>query len=131
MIPIDMPSGEMTYSEALQIILDVLNEAIDDLPEIAKGALLHANKWLTEGVDAKEELRTRVGLWESITGREMDQSPEVLKTRLVICALYSGEAVPPDAMDTLEYFSYTAAAALLSVASLARVRNALDSQSPA
>jgi len=69
-------------------------------------------------VEPIEEEALRVSLWQSIAGRDAEQSPEVLQIRLAICLLYAGSVEPPEAAETLEYFEYAFRAAELPESAL-------------
>lgn len=77
----------------------------DLLPPAARAAAVWAGQWASGKPDAHAEETMRIALWESIRGHDLEQTADVLRTRLVICTLYASVTTAPDCHDTLDYFS--------------------------
>lgn len=112
-----------SYAEARQAMLEVLLAMGDDLPV----SVCHAVYVAKTANDKLANESARVDLWESINGRDMEGTPDVLLTRLAICLLYAGAEELPDAMDTLAYFDETYRRLGASVQSLQPVTHLLAS----
>ena len=93
---------EPNIRDARQAMIAVLLAVSDHLPAQLESAV----RFAASSDDAKGNESARVALWESIAGRDMEQTPEVLLTRLVICVLHP-DARQDETQDVLEFFMHT------------------------
>ena len=93
---------EPTIRDTRQAMIASLLAVSDHLPAHLESAVRFADK----SDDPKDNESIRISLWESISGRDMEQTKEVLLTRLVICVLYPS-ARQAETQDVLEFFVHT------------------------
>ena len=117
-----------TYASARRFMLAALLQVEEYLPAQARYALRRAVAFQGSETDSEEETKVREGLWESITGRIHDRTPEVLCIRATICALYAFEVDPPDPNDTIEFFVNTFHAAGFSASALNKAADETSSE---
>ena len=93
-----------SYSAAHKFMLDALLSVQENLPEPAREAISLSRHFAEKEVDPQAEEHMRMKLWKSISGREMEDSQEVLGIRATICILFLGSDEPPSPADVLEFF---------------------------
>lgn len=87
---------------AQKFMIDALYRVTAELPPQARDAAAVANRFAT-GVASEVDLeKERVRLWNSISGRDMSEDVDVLRTRTAIHVLYPPESL--DMHDTIDSF---------------------------
>ena len=82
---------------ARKLMIDALYRVTNDLPLTARNAAAVANKFSTGELSVVDLENERVRLWDSISGRDLTDETDVLRTRAALIVLY-----PPDPAETLD-----------------------------
>src|SRR5688572_3095354 len=91
--------GDRSSAECREVMIEALSPFISRLPAVARDGFAVASST----IDASDNERARVSLWNAIAGREQASDPDVLAARIVILLLHPS-GIAEDPQTSLEYF---------------------------